>query len=305
MIDIANERRLTQNERADIVRRALYSQPYFYKMAFPILTGGEKIILTSGAIGINRDFYLTELQGNFDQVFTDAGTLFDLTLYTGYNRSLWRFNSGQKIPTGFTLTDARFRVPVPNQIFDDRQFENFPIHIQKNDRVIAELVNVEPKIADAEAVIVLKGFNVSPGDSYVDPSEFAEINRALDKENYDWEFFKIEVTDEGKRSFVISNDRFPRLILGFGAVNSSEIKAAASNATITIDDLSRRLRLTDNAIPVEFIAPRLTCLADAHFYYLPIEYYWQPLGKMQFTIENIFSPVLDAGFELVMLTRTL
>ncbi len=77
---------------------------------------------------------------------------------------------------------------------------------------------------------------------------------------------------------------------------------------ITINDLARQLRLTDNHIPLEFIAPRFTPVQDQHLYYLPIEYYWQPYAKLQFDIVNTWQILNDVpipnGAEIIALTRT-
>lgn len=305
MIDVINQRQLTEEQRAAIARRVIYSQPYMYRIDFPIEAGVTKNTLVSqGVLGINRDFYLTELQANFDQVFQDTGSLFDVTLYSAFNRSLWRFDAGQRVPSGFVLTDARFRVPIVTQIFDDRQHENFPIFIRQNDKVFGEIRNQTVIGGTSNATIVLKGFNVSPNDPYLSAPEVEQISRSL-AAPVRWEYFSLRVEDETKKEYVIENDRYPRLVLGFGAVNSTDVKTDVSEATVMIDDLSRRLRLTDKPIPLEFLAPRLTCLADSHMYFLPIEYYWQPLGRLQFTIENIFAPLVESGFQLVMYTRTI
>lgn len=307
MIDVINQRQreLTEDQRAAIARRMMYSQPMFYRMDFPIeATVGKKTHVSQGVVGINRDFYLTEMQANFDQVFDDTGALFDITLYSAYNRSLWRHDAGLRLQTGFALTDARFRVPVVSQLFDDRQHEVAPFLIRQNDKIFGEIRNQTSVGADSTAKIIFKGFNVSPSEPYLSPPEIETISRSL-AAPVRWEYFTIRVEDEGKKEYVLENDRFPRAILGFGAVNSTEVKTDVSEIVVTVDDLSRRLRLTDKPIPLEYIAPRLTCLADAHVYYLPIEYYWQPLGRLQFTIENTFAPLVESGAQIVAFTRTI
>lgn len=304
MIDLTNTKYIPLGNRREILMRALYTQPFYYRMDFPILPEAEKTSQFAQNIGIGRDFYLTETLGNFAEVFTDTTSLFDITLYTGNNRSLWRYEATRKLPTGFMLQDARFRTAIAAQIFDDRQFEYPPKLIRNNDKVYAEIRNVNTKADTGNAIVVLKGFALVD-NAYLSESETAQINKSLNSE-VQWQWFKIKVEDlNGKKTFILENDKIPRLILGFGAVNSVSEKSNVSFAELQIKDLSRRLQFTDRPIPLEFIAPRLTCEQDTHIYYLPTEYYWQPLARLEFDINNIPPGETDAGFELAVLTRNI
>lgn len=304
MLDAKNQYWISNEDRGEILQRALRTYPYYYKMAFPIESGAPVETLYSQRIGIGKDFYLTEYMGNFGEVFTDTGALFNACLYTGYNRSLYRFDTSRKLPVGQLMTEARFDTVLPDQIYDDRQFETLPVKIPQNDRLYGEIASGDSPSDDAEVIIVLKGFSML-NDVYVTPTEQAQLTESLSKD-VQWEFLKVTVDKEGKHSYILENDRYPRLILGFGAVNSTSDKSLISAADFTITDISRRLQLTDTNIPVAFIAPRLTCLLDANLYYLPIEYYFQPFAKLQFDVNNVSPDQNDKqGFEIAVLTRTI
>lgn len=307
MIDTTNFGQLTRQERIDSLNRALHTQPYFYKMAFPVPQVNDKINEFSQVLGINKDFYLTEIQGNFSQVLNDSGAYFDASFWTGYNESLYRFEAGRNIPTGFLMTEARFNNAGVEK-FDDRQFETFPKLIKQNGKIFGQFSDKGlPKSGSIDAITVFKGF--APVDASLNNSEQRDIEASL-SQDVRFQYFKITVSDQqnnrGKRSYILENDRFPRLILGFGAINNPTDKAQASNINVNIIDLTKRLQLTDTAIPLEFIAPRLTCVRDTHLYFLPVEYYFMPLSKLQFDIDNIWNANNDpAGAEIVILTRTI
>lgn len=262
----------------------------------------------ANAIGIDRDFYLTEIQGDFCEAFNDVASLYNISLYSGYNNSLYRYDASSQLPSAFVATDARFRTAVVNEIFDDRQYENTPRLIPKNDRVYCQVTNLVAEAGNpTDLNIILKGFSLID-DVNLDGRTIDQLNNSLSKQ-VEWQIFKINVTDEaadrGLKSYILENDNQPRLILGCGAINSTTTKGNVSEMNVTITEIARRLRLTDTAIPLQFIAPRLTCLLDAHIYYLPIEYYFQPYAKLQFDIDNIWvNGGTPAGAEIAILTRT-
>lgn len=304
MIDINNLNcDLTPEGRRTSLQRAIYTQPYFYRFEFPITAGDPRDTQFSQNVGINRDFFITEWQGNFGEVLRETGSLFNVTLYSAYYDSLYRFEAGHKLPTGQVLTEARFRTPITNEKFDDRQAETFPYLVRKNDKIYAQIANVNVKNDVGNANIVLKGFNVNE-DAYITPMQTEQYNASLAKD-VEWQFFKINVTDQGVKQYILENDNQPRLILGFCAINSVSEKAQVSEINVSITEIARRLRLTDTKIPLQFIAPRLTCLRDTHIYYLPVEFAFQPYSKLQFDIENIWvNDQTPAGAEISILTRT-
>jgi hypothetical protein len=54
-------------------------------------------------------------------------------------------------------------------------------------------------------------------------------------------------------------------------------------------------------IPIEYFAPRLTCLRDTHIYYLPVEAFFEPLNALRFEMDTDLNG--GAGFEFTMVTR--
>lgn len=313
MIDIKNQGYISSEDRRTILQRALYSQPYFYRMIMrvgEVPANVQKVTRFAQAIGIDRDFYLTEIQSDFCEAFSNTQSLYNMSLYSGYNNSLYRYDASEKIPSAFIVTDARFRTPVALEIFDDRQFENAPLLIPKSDRVYCEIANVSNEaVGTPEDVnVILKGFSTIENGGDIDGRQIDQLNESL-RAPVEWQYFKINVTadaaDRGLKSYILENDNRPRLVLGFGAMNTTTTKAAVSEMNVTITEIARRLRLTDTQIPLQFIAPRLTCLLDAHLYYLPVEYYFQPYSKLQFDINNIWvNGGTPAGAEIAVLTRT-
>lgn len=302
MINLLNFGDLSTTRRQQIALRAIHTQPYFYKFEFPVLAGATPQTQYSANVGINRDFYLTDVQSNFGEAFTATGSLFDMSLWTNYQRSLYRWQTSSKLPTPFLSYEARFQTPVNQEKFDDRQFEYKPLLIRNGDKIFAEIENADTKNAGTDIYVILKGFNLLT-NVFLDPRETEQINNSI-AAPVSPELLKFEVTETGRRSFVITNDNRPRLILGFGATNRDEAKTLVPEVKISIQDLSRRLNLTDTAIPLEFIAPRLTCLLDQHRYWLPTEYYFPPFAKLAFDVDATFQQSGN-GVEINLLTRTI
>jgi hypothetical protein len=309
MIDTINDQVISLEERKQTVNRALWTNPYFYKMDFPILQGTKADSLVTGKVGIGRDFYLTEVKDNGCTLLDLNVALVKLQLYTGYNISPYNYNL-VKLQNSFITTDARFRTAAAARQFQDKQFESLPFLIRQNDSLYADVSNDVTAFNSGTYTIVLKGFNICKNAAF-GSTEVQQINDSLAKD-VEWQIFKLLVTDtiddEGKKQYFLENDRYPRLILGFGAININPDPTLASNMLVSITDISRQLQLTDQAIPLEYIAPRLPLVEDTHIYYLPIEYYFQPYAKLQFDINNIWlggreEPVPN-GAEIAILTRT-
>lgn len=310
MIDIKNTKFISSEDRRTCLQRALYTQPYFYKIEIVIpiqdYAAGEFQGFAQ-AVGIDDDFYLTEIQANFGEAHEDIHSFFNINIYTGYNKSLYRYDASHKLPSGFITTEARFRTVVTNEVFDDRQRENSPFLIRKNDKIYFEASNAQA-LAQGDLpytlTVVLKGFRLLE-DVFIDNRQVDQLNASLARPT-EWQLFAINMDVDGKKSYILENDNQPRLILGFSAINAVTDKTQVSSIDTTIIEVARRLRLTDNQIPLQFIAPRLTCLLDAHIYYLPVEYYFQPYSKLQFDA-TIVNPDLNnpTGAEVSILTRTI
>lgn len=300
MIDSINKI-LTLQQRKEIIKRALYSNPYFYKLQFDILDETLKTPQYGQSLGINRDFYLTEIMSNFSDVYFATGSLFNISIYTAFLQSIYQYTASRLLPSSFISQDGRLDTPIVNEIYDDRQFELFPIRIKPNDKIFADIRNISDKTAPTTGYIVFKGFNTID-NIFVAGRELEQINKSLDEPSR-YQYFDLEVTHTGLQGLVKQNDNYPRVILGFGITNDLATKTGITQATATIKDLSRKISLTDTEIPLQFIAPRMINAQDTHIYYLPIEYYWQPFGNLEFNINNLPSQELSS-FKISILTRT-
>jgi hypothetical protein len=295
---------LSREARKEIFKRTLYTNPYFYKLKFDIISEAIKEPLYNESLGINRDFYLTELMANFSDINYTTASLFNVSIYTSFLKSIYGHTASMKLPSSFILQDARLNTPIGNEIFDDRQYEIPPVLVKNNDNILAEIRNLSDKVAPIDGYIVLKGFNVVKDQPFLSDRETQLLQASLDSP-VRVEYFEIDVRHQGLQNIVKSNDRFPRYILGFGITNDSTDKTLSSVADVTIRDLSRKISLTDSEIPIQFIAPRIASVLDTHIYYLPIEYYWQPFANLEFNINNNQVAEGDEGFKLSILTATI
>jgi hypothetical protein len=305
MIDIPNIRHnLSVIERKSILERALNATPFFNIMPFEVVSEATKRTQYKAKTQINLDYFLTDVRTNFDFVTHLTGSIWLMNLYLATSgRSLYGFNKSQPVPSSFVSTDARFDNLVVDQRFDDRQRESIPFSIKRGDEVICEVENVDAKDAGTIANVMLAGFNILKYP-YLNSRETELINRSLNV-NTVFQSFKVMVNHNGQKYYNFENDSCPRIVLGFGIVNSTSVKTDISESTISILDTTRHLKFSNEPLPVEFLAPRLSCVLDTHIYYLPIEYYFMPFGNLRLQIKNFF-PDEDtpSGYELVMLTRT-
>ena len=305
MINTINTKHITDQDRRETLRRAMFTTPFYTRLDFMVqggITSERQQGLYNASVPVNNNFYLTEIVGNFGEVAELAG-LCNVAFWTMYERSLYRYNTGQLLPSGMVTTEARFQAPINTQIFDDRQREVVPTLIPDGDKIFGQILPISTPSEDAQITTVLKGYNVLP-NTFVD-SNMLEICEASLAKPARYEYFSFTAEKiEGKKFYTIENDQFPRLMLGFGVTNTTANKAQVNQVEIRIKDISRRLAFSELMMPLDFIAPRLTCLADAHLYYLPVEYYLEPFAKIQFEVDNTFTEASIQGFEFNMLTRT-
>ncbi len=307
MIGINNENFISDTDRQIIAHRAMYSYPYFYRLQFPLLTGDEPQTFVEQKVGINDDFFLTEIQANYgDTTFTTGSNIF-LALYTGWNKSLYRYQYNKTLFDTFIASEGRARGGFARHQGVDRQFEYLPIHIKRNDKIFGQIANDFVIAADKVFNVILKGFQLRDG-SQISDTEAAQLERSLALP-VDWQIFHVTVTDDaadrGKKIYTFENDRYPRILYGFGATNTRTELTFGSDMEVRVTDISRRLSFTDQAIPLEFLAPRIPYCLDTHRYDLPIEYYLAPYTKIQFEIDNIWADGGHAaGAEIALYTRT-
>lgn len=303
MINLANHAELTVAERKRILNRALNAVPFFNYMPFEVVNEAVKRLQYDAKTDINLDFFLTEMRSNFGEVFDVTNSLFNLNVYSAFlGRSVYGFNRSEPLPVSQLTTEARFDTLVANQVFEDRQRESFPYLIEAGERIIAEIINLSAKSDPIEAGLALVGFNILRYP-YLNNVALEKINQSLEKREV-YQTFRIKVDHDGIKFYNFENDATPRLILGIGVVNDSADKAEISASNIQIEDTTRHLKLTNRETPVQFIAPRLSCVLDTHSYLFPIEYFFEPFGNLRFRITNEFPPLTEFGYEMVILTRT-
>lgn len=301
MLNFTNHQDISLETRREIIQRAVSSQPFFELLQFEVLAGQEKERQYKAKFDTDKDFFVTDVKGNFNQVLNETGTEFWLSIWRGYNgESLHKYIKGEYLPPSFQLTDARFNVATVNQRYQDWQDEILPYGIPKGDSVLASIRNVGDKLEIADCKVCLAGF-FALENNYINERTTQAISESLNDEPY-FELWKFDVTTEGIINNQFSNDRFARLVLGFGVIDLSTVKADLAESTVQITDNTRGLKLTDVAIPIEFVAPRLTALRDTHINYLPTEYLFEPFATLRFETNTQLNG--GAGYQFVMLTRT-
>ena len=303
MINLANQKPLTVNDRKRIVNRALNAIPFIHYLPYEVQAEAQKRSEYKTVSQIETDFFVTEMRANFGEVFTAINSKFNLNVFEQFTgQSLYGFNRSQSLPAGMLTTECREATVVANQIYDDRQSEWMPRLVRAGSTIIAEITNVDDKIAPVEAGIGLCGFQLLQ-HPYLNALTMERINRSLSTDTV-YQTFRVKVDHNGLKYYNLTNDGMPRLILAVGAVNDSADKSQISESTILLQDTTRHLKLNNVAMPVEFFAPRLTCLLDTHQFWMPIEYYLEPFGNLRMRIENAFPPETEYGYEMIFLTRT-
>lgn len=309
MIDRVNTKDISLQNRRAVLSRALNATPFFNLLDFEVIAAAasRKLHYYAAKVDINKDFYLTNLRGNFGEIAEATGGFFDISIYTNLrHESVYHYGRNDTLPSGFILNEARHNTPPNQQLFDDRQFEFIPYRIPRGDTVIAEIAQAATTAQGDTAKIVMAGYTVTPYP-YLDEDLTARINDSLSQPTQ-FQSFQFTVDKIGQFDYNVKNDQKPRVVLGFGIVNFSNIVSQVMQATVDIKDTMREIRLTNEAIPIEFLAPRLGQIVqvqDVHMYYLPIEHFFQPFGNLRFTINAIPPGAVLPELQVIMLTRTI
>ncbi len=308
MININNNTAVTDEDRRLIIERALRSYPYIHKMVFPYTTTDPPVAQTERTLSFNDDFYFTEIQGNWQDFAGGGGGLAKLSFFTAWNRNIYRYDTSNPLWSFFLSTEARRLRPLTLRANVDLQFEYFPYLIKRGDKLIVNVVPAFAALADSTLNVAVKGFQLHD-NIYVTERVAAQIEESL-ANAVEWQIFEVEVTDQpedrGRKTYTVENDKYPRILYGFGATDSQSLLTALPNIELTIVDTSRRLQITDRDIPLEFIAPRIPICSDTHIYYLPTEYYLEPYAKIQFEINNTwFDDAHAGGARIALHTRTI
>lgn len=312
MINLVNRLDLTRQERLDSLFRSMHTQPFFNLLTFSVDVGARKHNQWETKSDVNREFYLTEVIGNFDEALQNTGSLFNMSVYASLNNgSVYNFIQTVNLPSGFIASQARSaEVAFANQLFDDRQFEYCPYLIKQGDRLIGRLANVTAKTQGFDINVCLKGYYVTPG-RHLNDNTTRGINESLDRpiRFETWrEHFRAASTADNKVTYSFKNDRTARMVLGFGVVDPSIGEGLTpSQINVEILDTFRNIKWNNKPMPIEFLGPRIGAafsgVRDAHIYYIPIEYLWEPFSSLQ-AMATLITAADATGLELVMLTRT-
>lgn len=310
MLTLVNNQFLDKEQRLAILNRAVNSQVFFNLLEFDNILGSTasgRANRYGAKVVVNKDFYLTEIKGNFNDIRNmTVGATFNGSYYiANTGESIVRYFAGELLPTAFNVTDVRSAAyPSPaSRRFEDKQREFLPKLIKKGDAVVAKIQNVGTIVELAEGIQnVLSGYYLAP-ETYLNSDEVKRIDESLASQiRYDQWSFNVEL--EGNQNYTFTNDRTPRLILGFGIVNFSG-EAVAGDLTIT--DVYRQIKFNNRPIPMQFFAPQNLLVQDVNMYYLPIEHYWQAFSPLRLELEDValVDDLAANGFQFVMLTRTI
>jgi hypothetical protein len=203
------------------------------------------------------------------------------------------------LPPSFQSFEARFNIAFASQVYCDLQQEICPYLVKKGNSVLAQIDNLGVKAQEASGRIVLAGYYPT-GKAYLDERTTQSINESLADEP-SIETFSFTVDEAGQKSYILQNDRYARLILGFSVTDLETNKANLASSLLKITDFARKIKFNDVPIPIEYFAPRLTCLRDTHIYYLPVEAFFEPLNALRFEMDTDLNG--GAGFEFTMVTR--
>ncbi len=325
-----NVQGLSVDQRKAIFQRALHATPFFNIFNFPDFDVTSTIHSQAYGtkLGVDKDFYITEILSNHNEVFGDSGQI-GINIYSAYTgKSVYGFNRSNPLPPSLVGVNVGGPYPVQLEKFCDIQRETIPYLINRGDNLIANLNIVKSSSSQAaiSPSIVLAGYNIN-SYPYLDSVGMQKINDSLNIDP-EYQIFAANIDEftcppYSKQEFKqITNDNKPRLILGCAmAYMNAEDNIADTNVrpriTIEIQDISRQVKWQNSPLPLHYIAPMIPSLAiggegapqpsvDTHLYWLPIEYYFQPFGDLQLrvTMDNSSAPDSMSGWQLQLLTRT-
>lgn len=307
MIDIVNSQYLTLEQRQASLRRALHSQVFFNLLEFVAVAAANNQEQFAAKTQVDKDFFVTNIQGNFWEVYLESAARYQMNLYTAQTgRALYQYIADENYPVNFQCTEARALDTLTTGLrYDDRQRELMPRLVKRGDSLVASAKNVGVKTDPANLAVVVSGYYVDDRP-YLTEVATRGVNESLSKpiEFDQWRFDNEQTVDfEGNGIRTITNDRYARMILGFSIRNNGVGDGdIPSNGTFLITDVYRALKLNNVPINIGFFAPKQSQVKDAQIYFLPIEHFWEPFAPLKFDIVNELND--STGYELIMLTRT-
>lgn len=304
IVPYSNNEFLTMDQRQMSLTRALHSQNFFNLLQFGLNTAADDTPQYTAKAQVDKDYWLTEVKGNFHNVWVTTNTYYNMNLYIanrGY--SLIRYIRGEMLPTEFQATDAK-TVAANATTIQSTQREYMPTLVPRNDNIIARVQNVDPKAEIADIQLVTSGYYTTNRERVAGQTKDG-IKESLAKPiEYDEWQFSLQREASPNQTKIFNNDRFARMVLGF-AIRIRN-KNYPPTAKVIITDSYRNIKLNNDPIEVGFIAPKVALVQDVNFYYLPIEHFWQPFSPLKFDFSDmVFSNArAERGMDFVMLTRT-
>lgn len=308
MITLGNRYNLTDDERRESLFRALHTQPFFNLLKFPVDAVGARRTDYGSKLNVNKDFYITETVGNFNEVNSASGftETFVASFYATLNQgSIYKYQQTARLPVGFICNEARAgNIVFANQQYDDRQSESMPYRIKNGDSLIGTIRSVAGGEKSIDIDVVFKGYYILP-DNHLSENTTRGVNESLSKPiRFELWSRDITVDDVNEIETVkFDNDRTARIVLGFAVIEKSN---TTSQRTIEIVDNFRNIKWSNVPLPLQYIAPKINNagggVRDVKMYYLPTEYLLEPFASLQCALRYILGGVDDAT--LVMLTRT-
>lgn len=309
MITLGNRYDLTESERRESLFRAMHTQPFFNLLKFPVDDVGARVTDYGSKLNVDKDFYVTEIAGNFNEVNSASGftETFTASFYASLNQgSLYKWSQTQRLPVGFICNELREGdITFATQQYDDRQFELIPYRIKNGDSLIGTVKSVGGGEKSVDVDVVFKGYYILP-NAHLSENTTRGVNESLARpirfETWSRDIAVDHVSEIETIKF--DNDRTARMVLGFGLVETTRTTA---RRTIEIVDNFRNIKWTNEPLPIQALAPKINNAGggcrDIHIYYLPTEYLLEPFASLQCAIRYISGDV-ETNATLVMLTRT-
>lgn len=312
MIKWTNQsKNLSREERAKILQRSLKATPYWYQFDFT-----SKPIDTKDEIAF--DYFITSFVTNAVSTSLQVPDYPNFIVYDAIDdEGFYGLPSVPRLPLPYIVTSAKWELDASYFQQCDIQDEKIPTPVKRGSRLIGQ---IEGGQLLKPCQVCMSGFTSGVRNHYLDSDELTLVNASLDND-YTYDLFKIDIDWLGNvatlknvtKNRQIENDKYPRLALAMGAKLSTS-RPLTSNEfppviTLMIEDFDYQMKLTNEPVRLELLAPCPPRSQDQSYYYFPTEYYMPPFSTLNFEISveppnyDPLEPV-ETSYELYLLTRT-
>lgn len=309
MIDWINQAKpLTREDREKIFDRALITSPYFYQFNFSNSNPGPLGNRYETKEEIAFDYFVTGINANTNYIGVSATDRAKFAIFDSVDDKGWYgLPSRASLPISFQTYNAKWD---DTQALCDIQEENITHRVKRGSRIIAQ---IEPDGGPVEGLkVCLHGYTAGMRNHYLNDSEQQLIEASLNSE-VTYDLFRFDLDFFGETKILrLENDRFPRLVLAMGARLWTSRPLAPfeipPKIAFKIEDFDWQIKLTNEKINLEFLAPCPPRSLDESYYYWPTEYYISPFNTLNFetTIDTpSYGPdPIVTKYEFYVLTRT-